>query len=710
MLFERVNFAGRHIAPLAGFWQDALAPMIRPACPPETGLVQAGPRRRGPTATVCVALAAMVFAVFGQTVSHDFINYDDIDYVSENPVVSKGLTFRGIAWAFGHHAANWHPLTWISHMLDCQLYDLHPAGHHLTSVALHAATSVILFLVLREMTGAFWRSAFVAAVFAIHPLRAESVAWIAERKDVLSGFFFVVTIAAYLRYVRKPGIGNYALTAICYLLGLMSKPMLVSEPFVLLLLDYWPLQRKEPWKKLIAEKIPLLCLSAAVCLITFFSQNATLHNIGSFSLSYRVENAVVSGVIYIRQMFWPEGLALLYPFARHGLPLAQVALAAIILIVLSAIAFAQRRRRPSLWIGWLWYLIMLLPVIGIIQVGEQAHADRYTYLPQIGLYLAITWLAAEWLTPAPAGFLMGTVIIALGVCAIKQTSYWKNSETIWLRTIACTADNEDARNNLAVAYLTAGRVDDAIRQSREALRIRDRFATGHFTYGVALLRKGRIDNAIAQFRASLQLDPSVADTHLNLAQCLRQKGLITAAIGEYEEALRLNPELVTARNDFGTALRATGHPEEAIRQFKLAVESDPNNEDIRVNLANALSQTGRDAEAISEYGMALQIRPDDLEVLNNLAWLLATSGDSSLRDGSRAVRLAGQANGLARGNNATILGTLASAYAESGRFSDAIQTAQKAVAVARARTETNLALRLESQLKLYQAGHPFHAR
>ncbi len=378
---------------------------------------------------VCLVLAAITFAVFGQTLNHEFVNFDDNDYVYENPVVAQGLTFRGIVWAFTHvHSANWHPLTWLSHMLDCQLYGLHPGGHHLTNVLLHIATVIVLFLVLRQMTGALWRSAFVAALFAIHPLRVESVAWVAERKDVLSGLFFMLTIGAYVRYARRPwSLARHGLVALLFAMGLMSKPMLVTLPVVLLLLDYWPLQRVEPGKLsgLVLEKLPLFALSAASCAVTFLAQSQAIQSIGSFSLPLRLGNALAASMIYLGQIVYPAGLAAFYPYPLNGLPAWEVALAGLLLVGFSIVAWRERRKQPWLLMGWLWYLVMLLPVAGIIQVGVQAHADRYTYLPQIGVYMAVTWLAAEWgakwrMGRAALGGLMSAMLAVLMVCAWKQ--------------------------------------------------------------------------------------------------------------------------------------------------------------------------------------------------------------------------------------------------------------------------------------------------
>jgi hypothetical protein len=356
---------------------------------------------------ICVLLAAITWLVFGQTLRYQFVNYDDDYYVFKNAQVTRGLTLEGIVWAFTHvHSSNWHPLTWISHMLDCQFCGLNPGGHHLTNVLLHAATAILLFLILRQMTGTLGRSAFVAAVFAIHPLRVESVAWVAERKDVLSGLFFMLIVGAYVRYARAPwSLLRYGLVVLLFALGLMCKPMLVTVPFVLLLLDYWPLnrlatQRDQKGKhlrirqRLVLEKLPLLGLSLASCVVTLFAQRDSMAPVARVSMPLRLGNAVVSYTDYLRQMFWPADLAVLYPWDATRLGPSNILPSIVLLAGISATVFILRRRR-YLVTGWLWYIIMLVPVIGILQVGNQARADRYTYLPQIGLYLLLTWSAVE---------------------------------------------------------------------------------------------------------------------------------------------------------------------------------------------------------------------------------------------------------------------------------------------------------------------------
>src|SRR5947207_3153901 len=407
---------------------------------------------------VCLALVAITWLVFGQTLRHDFVNFDDHVYVYDNPLVKGGLTINGIVGAFTHpHARNWHPLTTISHMLDCQLYGLNAGGHHFTNLALHTIAVLLLFRVLRVTTGTLWPSAVVAALFAIHPLHVESVAWVAERKDVLSAVFFMLTLAAYTSYVRQPSLGRYLMVSVFFACGLMSKSMLVSVPVVLLLLDYWPLARgqrvegrgqrsevrgqRSEIRSLIIEKLPLFALSILCGVGTFLIQERSAGSLEQLPLGWRINNAIVSAVTYIWQMFWPTGLAVFYPHPEDRLAIWQVALALGLLIAITALAFIYRKTRPYLLVGWLWYLVMLLPVIGIVQVGLQGHADRYTYLPHIGLYVALTWLIANVFSSVryrravlvAAGI---TALVALSACAWNQTSYWRNSEALWTRALA----------------------------------------------------------------------------------------------------------------------------------------------------------------------------------------------------------------------------------------------------------------------------------
>ena len=566
--------------------------MNEPNLSPEAGSPSTTAKKGWPVAGICAVLAAMTLAVFGQTLRHDFVNFDDDVYVYANPMVARGLSSEGIVWAFTRvHASNWHPLTWISHMLDCQIYGLHPGGHHLTSVLIHIATVIALFLVLRQMTGAFWRSAFVAAVFAIHPLRVESVAWVAERKVVLSGFFFMLTVGAYVRYARRPwSVFGYGLVVLLFVMGLMCKPMLVTVPLVLLLLDYWPLKRQVPLVRLVLEKLPLLGLSAFVAAGTMMAQKAPIQSGGLFPLPLRLANACVACRVYLDQMVYPAGLAVLYPLS-HVLPASEAAMAVFLLACFSVFAWRERRKQPWVLTGWLWYLVMLLPVVGIIQVGDQAHADRYTYLPQIGIYVALTWLAAE-LKPgrAVAGVLMAGILAVLMFCAWKQTGYWQDSISLWSRAVACTKNNSTAYNNLGNALCQQGRMDEGIENFELALQINPRDQGAHNNLGNGLLQKGRIDEAIDQFQQALQIQPAYAEAFTDLGNALIQKGKVDDAIDQYLQALQIRPNFATAHNNLGNALLQKGRTDEAINQYQQALQLNPGSAEILMNLQKALQQ------------------------------------------------------------------------------------------------------------------------
>jgi len=667
---------------------------------------------------ICVFLAGAIWLVFGQTLHYGFVNYDDRVYIANNPVILGGLSWKGIVWAFTHDVnVNWTPLTVISHMLDCQLYGTRAGGHHLTNLLLHLASTIALFLVLKEITGALWRSAFVAAVFAIHPLHVESVAWIAERRDVLSGLFFMLTLGAYVRYVHLPRfLGRYLIVMLMLALALMSKPMVVTLPFVLLLLDYWPLKRfSQPSdslipRRLIVEKLPLLALSVMVCVVTLFAQKEA---ITPLPLSVRVGNALVSYVAYLGQMIYPVGLAAYYPHPGNSLALWKIIAAFILLPGISLGAVVARRRQPWFLMGWLWYLGMLVPVIGLIQSGMRARADRYTYLPQIGLYILLTWavveLTASWRNRR---WLLGggaiAVLVALIVCARMQTSYWRNDETLWTHALACTSGNSIAHNNLGSAFRQQGRLNEALAQFQKALAIDPNDEDVYNNLGNVFFQQKRTDEAISCYQKALALDPNFAEAHNNLGDVFLQQGRMNDAITQFQAALKIKPDYAEAHYNLGNALRRQGKVNEAIAQFQKALALKPQFAEAHYNLGNALLQQGQIKEAIAQFQTALMIKPDYVDAQNNLAWILATSPEAALRNGTKSVELAERANQLAGGTNPVVLCTLAAAYAEAGKFPEAIATAQSALHLAETQSNAALTGLLQSQLKLYQVGMPFH--
>ena len=532
---------------------------------------------------ICFGLIAITLAVFAQTGGFGFINYDDPPYVSDNPQVQAGLNGHAILWPFTHiHSHNWHPLTTMSHIIDCQLFGLHPGAHHLVNVAWHVAGVLLLFLLLEAMTARLWSSAFVAAVFAIHPLHAESVAWISERKDVLSGMLFFLTLLAYVAYARNRTVARYVTMSILFALGLMAKPMLVTTPLILLLLDYWPLRRAQSAKSegqssqwsvvrdLVAEKIPLFILSIASVIVTLIVQNKGeigLIRLDVLPISWRITNALSACLIYIRQMFWPTDLALGYNHPGK-LPILETVLAVAALSAITVAFFALRKRMPYLLMGWCWYLIMLLPVIGLVQVGGQAHADRYTYLPQIGLYIGVTWaivdLSRSWRFQIPAlGTAAIVTLIALMWRASNQVWYWHDSERLWRHALAVTSQNEVAHLGLGRFWVERKRPEEAIAEYEAAAKIGEPNPDIETDLANLLLEQGRIEEAIRYYREVVQLQPSSALAHYNLAVGLHRLGRLSEAIVHYKEALAIEPGYPDAESFLGQALLQNGQADEA---------------------------------------------------------------------------------------------------------------------------------------------------
>jgi protein O-mannosyl-transferase len=587
---------------------------------------------------VCGLLLLAVGLVFGQTVHHEFINLDDNVNVYLNPHVTGGLTAEAVKWAFtDRYMGVWMPLTWISHMVDCQIHGLDAGGHHLTNVLLHAATAVLLFLVLRRMTGRMWPSALVAAAFAVHPLRAESVAWVTERKDVLSGLFFVAAVGAYVGYARhRFSLVRYVAVLVLFGLGLMAKPMLVTLPFVLLLLDYWPLGRwtATATNKLVLEKVPLLALAASSCLVTTWAYRGDLvHSLDQgFPLSWRIGNAAISCVNYLGMFFYPGNLATAYPLPGPDLSPWEVLAAVLILVVVTTAALVARRRHPYLLVGWLWYLGMLVPVSGILQFGMQTMADRFTYLPQIGLCLALVWGLADALASWPrlrpvCGAVAVLLLAVLTVCGWRQASFWRDNLTLWTRTLACTAPNKLAHNSLGNAYLDLRQVDKAIDQYQTAIAIDPDYAMSHYNLGVGLAATGRLDQAMEEYETAVRLQPTHALAHNNLGNALLAYGRLATAMDHCQEALRIDPQFAEAHYNVGAILYSRGQFDEAIAELQHTLEANPNFAAAHFPLGLAFAQRGRFDEAIEEYRKALEKQPYFLaEIHNSLALALAARG------------------------------------------------------------------------------------
>jgi len=643
-------------------------------------------------------LGLFTVAIFWPVIENHFVDYDDHLYVVENPWVQQGLTLNGAAWAFHtSHASNWHPVTWLSHMLDCDLFDLFPGGHHLTNLLLHAANTVLLFLLLRKLTGALWRPALVAALFGWHPLHVESVAWVSERKDVLSTLFWILTTWAYVRYVEKPGWGRYAGALGFFALGLMSKPMLVTLPLTLLLLDYWPLGRltqigdangeDQPppelllarWLKLAKEKLPFLGLSAALCIITVWAQHkgGALKSLDSTPISFRCANALSAYGSYLWKMIWPANLAAYYPLPAQPPFLAAVGVG-LLLASVTVVLFCLRRRYPFLLVGWLWYLGTLVPVIGLIQVGSQAMADRYTYVPLIGIFVALAWSWAElgpnWPSVRALKLAAAGVALAMLACATgRQLSYWRDGATLFEHVVAVTRANH----------------------------------VSHAAYGIALASQGRSAEAIEQFSEALRLQPNYALAHVSLATELAERGKVTEAIPHFEEVLRLRPDDPGTYNNLGVLLAQQGQVPAAIDRFNAALRIKPDYLNARLNLALAFSKQGKTSEAIACYTTASQLQPLSPEPLDKLAWIMATHPDAQFRDGPSAVRLAQRAAQLCRRPLPEYLDTLGAAYAEAGQFQQAIATVEAALRSATNNRGKDLTLKIQNRLQLYRQGKPY---
>jgi tetratricopeptide (TPR) repeat protein len=606
---------------------------------------------KAPRWLICALLAAVTLAVFGRTIANDFVNLDDGFYIYQNPVVTAGLSWKGVVAAFTHGSpANWDPLTTISHMADCEIFGLKPWGHHAVNILLHTATVVLLFVTLQEMTGGIWESAFAALLFAIHPLRVESVAWVTERKDVLSGLFFVLTLWAYGRFCRRRGWWAYAWPVFFFALGLMSKAMLVTTPVVLLLLDWWPLDRfrgRSGVRRLLLEKVPLAALSILSAVAAYLAQGPAVGSAKQFPILTRLGNSLISCAAYLRQSLWPRGLAAYYPYPRHGLAAWTVVLSAALLIVITALALAWRKERPYLLMGWLWYLAMLLPVIGLVQLGAQAHADRYTYLPQIGLCVALSWLVRDASLRWPRRRLLlatavGLVFVALGTASTVQAGYWHDSVRLWVRTLACTRDN----------------------------------AFAEYNYGMTLVKLNRPAEGAEHLRRAIEIQPTYVDAYNNLGSVYLNADKPEAAISEYDQALALTPNDASIQHNLGLALWQSGKTNDAIDHLESAVAIDPSDADAQLTL-------GR------------------------IAWSLATNPDPARRNGALATAVATQVVKLSAGLNAGYLLTLAAANAESGRFDDAAKLANQAVSLARRQGNAREEQFFESNSVLFRSGHPY---
>lgn len=656
---------------------------------------------------ICSALVLATIIAFEPVRHNDFISYDDYAYVAENEQVRGGITRESVIWAFTtSHKANWHPLTWLSHMLDCELFELNPVWHHLVNLLFHIANALLLFWVFKRMTGKVWLSGFVAAVFALHPLNVEPVVWVAERKTVVSGLFWMLTIAAYVRYSERPSIARYLLAIFVYGLTIMTKPTVVTLPFVLLLLDFWPLQRLEflhnnkskdstqpesaeprfrvssTWR-LVTEKIPLFALAAILGTITFLVQKSggAMLPAERLTLSYRIGNALVSYVSYISKMVYPSRLAIFYPHPGTSLPPWQPIACLVVLAIASAGIIYRIRQHRYLAVGWLWYLGTLVPVIGVIQAGSQAMADRYTYLPSIGISIMAAWGAVELLSKLRyrsiwLGILAGLLLTAMVVRTRMQVQHWKNNLTLYRYTLAVTENNAIIRNSYGCAFFEEEQPDEAIKQLKEALRISPRFSLARSNLGRIYLKQGKVNEAIACFNEVLRVGKDSPDVYyfLGLAEVRQEK--YDDAVTHFTDALRLKQGHINAR----------------------------------LQLAYTLVKLDRVRQAVEHFYKILQLKPDHLTALNGVAWVLATRNDIETQEPIKAVEFAERACELTNYQNAGAMDTLAAAYAAAGKFSLAIETAEKAVELAISQNNIELTQEIQNRLRLYKVKQPYYEK
>ncbi|MBU2538798.1 MAG: tetratricopeptide repeat protein [Proteobacteria bacterium] len=611
---------------------------------------------------ICLFLIFSTLAVYWQVKDYDFVYFDDDKYVSENINVQNGLTVDGVIWAFTtNQSSNWHPITWLSHMLDIELFGPDPGRHHLINLFFHILNALLLFIVFKKMTGLSWQSGVVAALFALHPLHVESVAWIAERKDVLSTFFGMLALWSYVRYTIRPTIHRYLLVFLFMALGLMSKPMLVTLPFVLLLLDYWPLGRfaiaasplpessgqRHLFLRLVREKLPFFLLVAISSIITYLvqQQSGALRPLDAVPVGVRVANALVSYVKYIGKMFWPADLAVLYPYPSMFNPW-KVAGAFFFLTAISVFAVWIVKRRPYVAVGWFWYMGTLVPVIGLVQVGIQAMADRYAYVPLIGIFIIIVWSASELVSTFTRVKIVlttmtATVLLLLMAATLKQVRHWQNTMTLFEHTLAVTNNNWLPHFNLGFALDRQGQTEAAVAHYQETLRIKPDYEQALNNLGLALDKLGRYDQAIRHYSAALQINPNFEKALNNLGLALDKLGRTDEAITHYREALRIKPNYENALNNLGLALEKLGRTDEAITHYRKALRIKPNYERAHYNLANALHRKGLIDEAVVHYLEAIRIKPDYEVARNNLGIALFQKGniDGAIREFREALRI-----------------------------------------------------------------------
>ncbi len=635
-----------------------------------------------PPRFLALLLALATVAVYLPALHNGFVNFDDDDYVTANHQVQAGLTWDGVRWAFTtFYAANWHPLTWLSHMTDCTLFGLNPAAHHFVNILIHAANAALLFLLWLRLTGSIWASAWVAALFAWHPLHVESVAWVSERKDVLSTFLALLALLGYADYVRANHRRSYWLAFLCFCLSLMAKPMFVTLPFLLLLLDVWPLERASlgnfdgrAWNRLVREKIALLVPVVASAMVTYLAQRTeAVRTLQQVPVSLRLENALAAMVTYLGQIAYPVGLTVFYPLPDK-IPWLITFTAGATLLLITVLVWTQRKKTPCLTVGWLWFLGTLIPVIGLVQVGDAAHADRYLYFPAIGIFIAVAFSARDWAANLPflKKIFATTAILVLSVCIAlteNQIRFWHDSETLFRRALAVTDHN----------------------------------ATAHLNLGSALQAKGKTAEAVAEYRAALELDPKLFEADSNLGKLLFEQGNFAAALPWCELAVRLKPDRAALHNNLGLVLAALGRFDEALVQFDQATRLNKTYAIPHFQSGRILLKQGHGIEAVSQLFTALQLDPDNVQFLLFTARVLASHENSKVRDGATSYALAQHASQLAGPPQPAVLDTLAMSLAELGRFTEAQAAQAQAIELAGENHDQEDLAAMRIRLALYQS-------
>ncbi len=724
---------------------------------------------------LCLGLTLVTLAVYRQVGGHEFITLDDEWYIVENSKINAGFTRDGLIGIFTEtHAGNWHPLTSLSHMLDVELFGLNAGRHHLVNALFHAANTLLLLLVLNRMTGSLWCSGFVAAAFALHPLHVESVAWVSERKDVLSSLFWMLTMWAYAFYTDRPSVRRYSALVAFFGFGLAAKQMLVTLPFVLLLLDYWPLGRialrghrfenpvRNPAavsiRRAVLEKLPLFILSGLAAAMVYIVQQhvGIVKSAAKYPLSWRIANGLVAYIAYLGKMVWPSKLAIFYPHPRGDWLLLPSVVAALLLVGITSAAIWRLRRQPYLAVGWLWYLGTLIPVIGLVQVFDQAMADRYTYIPLIGIFIMVAWglgeLAGKWkygrkmLCPAAVAILM-----ALSACTYHQLRYWRSSRTLFEHALKVTRNNYMAHSCLGKSFLNQHNYQEAIKHYDAAVKIEPSYSEAQHNLAVlyyavgsnlertgerekagqqyikalqhnrkhqnarnhlaaVLDQLGKINEAVEHGAETVQLFPDDAAARFYLAEALAKQNRNDESIVHYRHALKLKHADAKAHNGLANALNQQGKTDEAVKHFALAVRLKPDYLGARVSLAECMMKLGRIEAALEQYRQILRFEPNHVEAASSLGWIWATAADSDLRNPAKAVESARKACAITSYTHPKALDALAAALAASGSFSDAAATAEKAMRMAKAAGQNNLAREIEKRLELYKSGKPYRMK